>query len=111
VLDFLCFVLFCFCFVFFFFGPSLVSVAGSSISFRVERTDRHGDLVLVVLCCCCVPSSAGSKASYTTLQLSGERVLWKNRFRALRHKAKRRKKKRRRKEEGEGEQEEKEEQE
>ncbi len=109
------FVLFLFLFLFrFFFFPSLVSVAGSSISFRVERTDkqRRGSCFgCVVLCCCCVPSSPGSKASHTTLQLSGERVLWKNRFGALRHKAKRRKKKRRRKEEGEGEQEEKEEQE
>jgi hypothetical protein len=35
---------------------------------------------LVVLCFCCVPSSPRSKASHTTLQLTGERVLWKNRL-------------------------------
>ncbi len=107
MLDFLCFVLFCFVFVSFFLFPSLVSVAGSSIAFRVERTDRQTDTrVLFWLFCVVLRSKLTWVKSIThnttTEWREGavEESFWS--FEAQSKETK---------EEGEGEQEEKEEQE
>lgn len=102
VLDFLSFVSFLFLFRFFFPPPSLVSVAGFSISFRVERTDRQtrGS------CFGCVVLLLRSKLTWVKSITHNTTTEWREgavEESFLRHKAKRRKNKRRRKE-GEQEQ-------